>query len=87
MAQIRVDLGGALAGKHVIVDDDALTMGALEDMQSQRVGDVLAAVASFIVGGDLPQGTDKAGLRKLRPSEFRALAEGTQTVLSVPKAT
>jgi hypothetical protein len=35
MAQKQIELDGALAGRHVIVERQALTLGFLEDMQSQ----------------------------------------------------
>jgi hypothetical protein len=86
MASIRVDLTAPLAGHWIALDDDALTMGTIEDMQSDKIGLILDAMATVIVGGDLPRGQDKAGLRRLRPMEFKAVADAFRVALEVPKA-
>ncbi len=73
---MRIDLQGPLAGKHIIVDPDAITMGFFEDLQSDQLSTIMDAIASVISGGDL----DRAGLRKLRPAEFKSLIESLQKV-------
>lgn len=82
---IRVELDGALAGRHVLVDPKKLTAGALEDMQDNNVGMILDGLSRVLVGGDLPQGTDRAGLRELVSEELFAVLKGVGTCIRVPK--
>lgn len=82
---IRVDLSGALAGFHLLLDPDGLTFGFLEDLQGDKARDVLNALSSCIVGGELPKGTDRAGLRALKHPEIIAVMEGINTAYAVPK--
>jgi hypothetical protein len=82
---ISVTLSGALAGAVIEVNGDGLTMGMIEDLQGGTAGLMLDAVASVIVGGDLPHGADRAGLRRLTPVQFAAVCEGIAGCLSVPK--
>ena len=84
---IRVDLADALAGKHVLIDHDELTVGLVEDLQSREAKALLDSLAAVIVGGDLARGTDRAGLRRLRIAECAALTSGVAGVVAVPKAT
>lgn len=81
----RVELGGALAGHYIRVNVDALDCGVIEDMESGKVGKILAAFASLIVGGDLPHGHDHAGLRKLKPDQLTAIALAIPELFTVPK--
>lgn len=80
---LRVDLSGPLAGSHLLIDEDALDFGTLEDFESGNIKTTLDALARVIVGGDLPHGTDRDGLRRLstRRGEvrevFRAVAGAT----------
>lgn len=83
---IRLELEGALAGRHVLVDPDALTFGLVEDLQSGRAGAMLDSLASAIVGGDLPRGTDRAGLRALTPVQMQAVIRGIDGAFEVPKS-
>lgn len=76
----RVDLAGLLAGKHIIVDVDQLTIGTLLDLESDRVTMVVGAVDRIIVGGDLGE------LRALKPVEFVAVIDGLKGVLQPKKA-
>ena len=50
----RFELEGELTGRHVLIDLDACTMGALEDMQSGTVGKVLDVFAALVFGGNMP---------------------------------
>lgn len=77
----RVDLNGPLAGSYVMVDDDRLTFGLLEDFQSQKVGLILDALAQLIVDGSLPHGTSREGLRALTISQAKEI---TDRVLESP---
>lgn len=61
----RVDLGPVLKGHHVVVDLDRFTFGTLEDFQTGQVNLVMDHLAQIIVGGELPHGTDREGLRRL----------------------
>jgi hypothetical protein len=83
---IRVDLKGDLAGFHILLDPEELTFGFLEDIESMKVGAMLTALAGAIVGGDLPKGTDRAGLRRLKQNEAKALIEGVGSTFAVPKS-
>ncbi len=76
---LRVDLTGILAGKHLLLKDEELTLGFLEDLQTTQIKDFLDALSRAVIGGDLPKGTDRPGLRKLKVSQVaeitRAIAE------------
>lgn len=82
---LRIELDGALAGHYLQVDPDGVTLGLLEDVQSGRIADVLDGLATCIVGGDLPHGTDRAGLRKLTLPQFGSVAAGLAGAMTVPK--
>ncbi len=81
----RVDLGGSLAGYYVRVDVDALDCGVLEDLESAKIGRILAALAGLLVGGDLPHGHDLAGLRKLKPQQLGDLVGILPELIEIPK--
>lgn len=83
---IRVDLAGALEGHHVLLDPDALTWGMLEDLESGKHRQMIDAVAGCLVGGDLPKGTDREGMRKLRAAEVADLMKGVGEAFQVPKS-
>lgn len=83
---IRVELEGALAGHHVLLDPDALTWGMLEDLESGKHLRMIDAVVGCLVGGDLPHGTDRDGLRKLKVAEVPALMKGVGEAFQVPKS-
>lgn len=83
---VRVDLKDALAGHHVLVDPDEITMGLLEDIQSGKASLLLEALANAIKGGDLPHGTDRDGLRRLKLLQCAALSTGIVGLTDVPKA-
>lgn len=84
---IRVELKESLVGHHVYFDSEQITLGLLEDLQTLDVRGMLDSLAPCVVGGDLPKGIDRAGLRRLTMSEFRALATGLNEAMAVPKAT
>lgn len=70
-----VTLGGALAGKSVLVDLDLMTVGTLEDMEAGTVTKLKAALCSLIVGGDFGEGEAlAAALRRMKVAEFQALS-------------
>lgn len=83
---IRIDLEGALAGHHILLDPDALTWGMLEDMESGKHAAMIDAVSRCIVGGDLLHGTDRDGIRRLRPAQVTALIEGVGRAFQVSKS-
>lgn len=83
---IRSDLKAPLEGCHILIDPDALTFGLLEDLQSDKAKTMMDALAAVIVGGDLPKGTDRAGLRQLKPAEIVALIEGVGASFAVSKS-
>ena len=83
---IRVDLTDALDGHHVLIDPDGITFGLLEDLQGGQITGLLDGLTSCIVGGDLPSGTDRAGLRKLTPPKMTALVNGVVAAASIPKS-
>jgi hypothetical protein len=82
---VRIDLEGALAGSHILVDPEAITFGLLEDVQVGDATRVLDGCAACIVGGDLPFGTTRDGLRRLSMRRFEALATGIVASTRVPK--
>lgn len=86
MADVRVDLDGALEGRHVLIDPESLTWGVLEDLESGKHARMLDAVASCITGGDLPHGTDRDGLRRLKAGEVPALMKGVGQAFQAPKS-
>lgn len=83
---LRVDLGGALSGHHVLLDPDELTIGLLEDCQSGKFSLVLDGLARVIAGGDLPAGHDRQALRRLKMGEMNALLEAIDSAYTVPKS-
>lgn len=82
---VTVPLGGALDGHTIDVNTNALTMGMIEDLQGGTAGLMLDAVASALAGGTLPGGSDRAGMRRLTPTEFASVCEAIAGCLSVPK--
>jgi hypothetical protein len=82
---MRVDLSEPLAGHHVEIDPKRLTFGVLEDLQSGSVKLLLDAVAKVLVGGDLPAGVTRDGLRELNVDEMTAVVKGVMTATAVPK--
>jgi hypothetical protein len=83
---VRVELNAPLAGKHVVLDPDELTFGLIEDLQSGQAAAMLDGLAAAIVGGDLPKGTDRVGLRRLTPEQAKALVEGVTGAFSLSKS-
>jgi hypothetical protein len=75
----RVELTGALEGKYVSVNADALTIGVLEDLESGRLATVRAAVEALIAETDVPP------LRDLTVPEFTSLIEGLRSVINPKK--
>ena len=56
-------------------------------MQSQEAKLILDALAACVVGGNLPQGNDRAGLRKLNMDELQALIKGVMAgITDIPKS-
>lgn len=70
----------------MLIDPDELTWGALEDLESGKHARMLDAVAGAIVGGDLPKGVDRDGLRRLRAAEVPALMKGVGSAFAVDKS-
>jgi len=83
---VRVELDGPLEGHHVLIDPDALTWGVLEDLESGKHARMLDAVAGALVGGDLPTGTDRDGLRRLKAGDVPALMRGVGQAFQIPKS-
>lgn len=75
----RVDLTGALEGRHIMVDVDGLTIGVLVKLESNRITEVMAAVNSLVVGGDV------GDLLALKPIEFQEIIAGLMGALNGPK--
>lgn len=82
---VRVDLKGALEGRHLMVDPDEVTLGLLEDIQAPGWKMTIDALAGCIVGGDLPRGTDRDGLRRLTLPGYNAVVDGVISVTNIPK--
>lgn len=83
---VKIDLEGALAGRHIVVDPDQLDIGLLEDIQSPKFADTLDGLARCIVNGNLPHGYDRAGLRRLKLAELQALVKGVDGQFAMPKS-
>jgi len=83
---LRIDLKEPLAGCYVLLDADQLDVGLLEDIQSDKWRDTLDSLARAIVGGELPHGTDRAGIRRLRLAQLFALLKGVDGAFAVPKS-
>lgn len=97
---IRVGLEGDLAGFHVLLDPEELTFGLLEDLQSGQITPIIDALTTAICGGDVPKlatsnstGTPegdrkfrRAGIRRLKAGEMKALIEGVGAAFAVPKS-
>ena len=79
---VRIELDGALKGHHILVDVDGLTIGTLEDMESGKVSRILDAIMPLLMGGDLPGGTGRDGLRRLKLDEFKAVIDSLAGILS-----
>lgn len=84
--RLRVELNGDLKGCHLLLDPDELTFGLLEDLTSGQTGPMLDALSLVIVGGDLPKGTDRAGLRRLKISQMKSVIEGVGSAVEIPKS-
>lgn len=83
-APIRLDLTGPLAGRHVLVNLDALDTGVLEDLQSGQFAKILDIFERLLVGGDLPHGIAREGLRKLKLRELNALISALPRLFDIP---
>lgn len=83
---IRVDLEAPLDGRYLRVNPEELTFGFMEDLQSGQFKLMLDCLAAAIVGGDLPKGTDRAGLRRLKPSEMSSVVKAVTSALEAPKS-
>lgn len=83
-ATARLDLTGALAGRHIVVNLDELDTGVLEDLQSGRFAKILDIFERILVGGDLPHGIAREGLRKLKLRETTVLIEALPELFAIP---
>ena len=77
---IRLNLHGALAGRHVLVDTTKLSNGDLTSLKGDNRGVVAAAVSAVLVGGDLVHGVDAEGLKQLTLTELTALIQGVSSL-------
>lgn len=85
--RIRVELDGLLEGHFILIDPDELTFGLLEDLQSaDSFSTILSALSAAIVGGNLPKGNDRAGLRRLKPTEMKFVMQGVSSAIEIPKS-
>lgn len=80
---VRVELAGSLKGYHVILDAGKLTLGFFEDIAG---GTISLTIAPVIVGGDLPHGIDRDGIRALTLVQTRALMAGVLSILDISKS-
>lgn len=81
----RVDLGAPLEGFYVRIDVEQLDCGLLEDLESNKVRDVLDAISRIVVGGHLPHGTDRKALRKLTPVQLAPIIKAIPELFDIPK--
>jgi hypothetical protein len=87
VSSVRVDLGTPLEGHHVQIDTEAITLGFIEDLQSQQMGPILDGLSTVIVGGDLVgEPGVRPWLRTLRVPQFNAVAGAINAAMvAVPK--
>ncbi len=79
----KVELTGALEGHYVLVDMDRVTYGFVEDM---ALGvNMVNSLLEVIVGGDMPYGFDREGLRKLNIGQFKRLSVDIVNSVEIPK--
>lgn len=83
---LKVELHGELEGRHLLVDKRKLNVGFMVDLQSKDWGMIVGALSRAIVGGDLPEGCDLAGLRELSMDEVADVAGALTGVMVVPKS-
>jgi len=81
---VRCDLEGVLDGFHILVDLDALDVGLLEDLEANQVTKILDALERIIVDGNLPHGVDRAGLRRLKPSQLAEMVKTLPRLFNIP---
>lgn len=70
-----VQLGGPLAGHSIHVDEDRLTIGMLEDLESGTVKGTIDALSTCIIGGDAVTGDVRQWIRSLKSDGFKAALE------------
>lgn len=80
MNEERIELTGVMAGKHIIVDVDKLTVGTIEDIQSNQMATVRGAIEGLITGGDV------GPLRDLHLAEFHVVSDAVAGILNPKKA-
>jgi hypothetical protein len=87
---IRIELTGALAGHHIVVDSDKLTMGFLEDLEGPTVRHILDSTAGAILSSDIPGASTQAemqlAVRNMKRPAFMALVAGIKEAYEVPLA-
>lgn len=82
---LRQDLEGEYEGYHLLLDPDELNLGLIEDIETGTVQKTLTALTRVIVGGDIPKGTDRDSLRRLKAPEAAAVVQGVIAALGIPK--
>ena len=80
-----VQLSGPLEGASIDVDADRLDFGVLDDLQSNSAPTILDCLARCIVGGTLPKGSDRDGMRRLKMHEITPVIEAVCSLLVLPK--
>lgn len=82
---LRLDLTGPLAGHYIVIDEEKLDFGLLEDFDSSSVALTLDALAGLILEGDLPHGINRQGLRRLsvRRGETREVFRAIRAELTL----
>jgi hypothetical protein len=77
---VRVELHGALEGHYILVDPEEITFGLIADFRSGNADRILDSLALCVRGGDLPRGTDRAGLRRLTIPRIGEVIKGVGTL-------
>lgn len=73
---VEVTLEGELSGQTINVDEESMTVGMLEDLETGTVRAVVTALCSCIVPGGTIGDDVRASIRALKPRQFKSVLDG-----------